>query len=62
MGATATDAPEFFLVEEFAELLRVGKSTVYNAIAKGEIRVVRIGKTVRIPVAEVRKLTGETSS
>jgi excisionase family DNA binding protein len=39
-------------VGEFAEKRRLNKKTVYDAIARKEIRVVRVGRSIRIPVEE----------
>jgi excisionase family DNA binding protein len=38
-----------FSVQEFAETIGVGGQTVYDAIARGEIRHVRIGRRIVIP-------------
>ncbi|MBI3129507.1 MAG: helix-turn-helix domain-containing protein [Candidatus Tectomicrobia bacterium] len=43
------DLPAVLTVDELAEFLRVGRDTVYQAIAKGEIPgACRIGRTIRI--------------
>ena len=36
-------------VKEVAAILRVGRNQLYQAVARGEIRAVRIGRTIRIP-------------
>jgi excisionase family DNA binding protein len=36
-------------VKEAAAILRVGRNQLYQAVARGEIRAVRIGRTIRIP-------------
>ena len=43
---------------EYAEAARVGKSSVYEAIGRGEIDHIRIGRSIRIPVKEFNKLKG----
>lgn len=40
--------PDFYLVEELAEKLRVNKMTIYRRIKAGKIAVHRIGKEYRI--------------
>ncbi|HLH70449.1 MAG TPA: helix-turn-helix domain-containing protein [Candidatus Dormibacteraeota bacterium] len=40
---------ELLRVEEVAELLRVGRTKVYQLLARGELPVVRIGRSVRVP-------------
>lgn len=41
--------PEMLTVKEIAAILRVGRNQLYAAIARGELRAVRIGHTIRIP-------------
>lgn len=43
-------------VDEAAAMLGVGRAHLYNMITRGEVRAVRLGRTVRIPSAEVRRL------
>lgn len=49
-------------VEQAGEILGIGRSTVYELIAQGEIETVHIGRCCRIPVAAldeyVRRLRG----
>ncbi|HTF51546.1 MAG TPA: helix-turn-helix domain-containing protein [Pseudonocardia sp.] len=44
-------------VSEVAELVRVSKMTIYRMIYKGELPAISVGKSYRIPVAAVRRLT-----
>jgi len=48
------DGQAVFNVEEFAEILRTNTWTIYEAIRRKEIPVVRIGRVIRIarPVVE----------
>ena len=39
----------FLTISEAAALLRVHERTLYNRIADGSIKSVRIGRTIRIP-------------
>ncbi len=45
----------FLTAEETAEVLRVGRSRVYELLAAGEITSVKIGRLRRIPVDAVRE-------
>jgi excisionase family DNA binding protein len=36
-------------VKEVAAILRIGRNQLYEAVARGDIRAVRIGRTIRIP-------------
>jgi excisionase family DNA binding protein len=40
---------EYLTVPEVQRLLRVGRSVVYQSIANGSIKSVRIGRLIRIP-------------
>lgn len=40
-------------IPEAAERLGLSRSTVYELIAAGELRVIRYGRAVRVPVGEL---------
>lgn len=44
-----SDAPDVLTVNQVAELLQVDKKTVYEAIHRQEIQVVRLGRIIRVP-------------
>lgn len=44
-------APLLLTVREAAEVLSIGRSTLYELISAGEIEVVHIGRSARVPVA-----------
>ena len=45
--------PLLLTVLEVAQLLGVGRTTVYELIAAGELEVVHIGRAARVPTASV---------
>jgi len=45
-GATL---PEVLTAREAAAILRVGRNQLYQAVARGEVGAVRIGRSIRIP-------------
>ena len=45
-------------VSEVAELLGVCRSTMYQAVRRGEIPVIKIGKRYLVPTAHVAHLLG----
>jgi excisionase family DNA binding protein len=47
-GALAT-LPEVLTAREAAAILRVGRNQLYQAIGRGEVGAVRIGRSIRIP-------------
>jgi excisionase family DNA binding protein len=49
--------PELLTVAEVAALVRVSKMTIYRMIRKGELPAIAVGKSYRIPIADVRSLT-----
>lgn len=48
--------PEYITQAQAAELLGVHEDTVRAAIRRGDLPVVRLGRAVRIPLAEIAKL------
>ena len=44
-----TTLPEVLTAREAAAILRVGHNQLYQAIARGELGAVRIGRSIRIP-------------
>jgi len=47
--------PDFYLVEELAEKLRVNKMTIYRYIKAGKLEAFKTGKEFRIAKAEFDK-------
>lgn len=59
--ATARRAPSgplLLWIAEAAELLSISRSSLYQLVASGEVRGVRLGRTVRIPQQELERLAG----
>ena len=52
-------ADMFYTPEELAAMLKVTRQAIYSWIQQGRIEAVRIGRTVRIPGAEVERLLRE---
>ncbi len=42
-------------VQEAVQATRVGRTTLYQAISDGELRVVRIGRRIVVPVASLNE-------
>lgn len=47
--AKNTNTPAVFTVREVAEILRIGKISAYQAVARGEVPCIRIGRRILIP-------------
>ena len=45
-------------VEEFAGLLGLSRNGAYNAVRDGKIPSIRIGRSIRVPCAPLRKMLG----
>lgn len=43
-------------VDEAADLLSISRSLAYNAVERGEIKTVRLGRRLIVPLAELRRL------
>jgi excisionase family DNA binding protein len=41
--------PEVLTAREAAAILRIGRNQLYQAVARGELGAVRIGRSIRIP-------------
>ncbi len=54
--------PDFYLVEELAEKLRVNKMTIYRWIKAGKLTALKIGKNYRIAETEVERIIHELST
>jgi excisionase family DNA binding protein len=46
---TVAMLPEVLTVREAAAILRVGRNQLYQAVTRGELGAVRIGRSIRIP-------------
>jgi excisionase family DNA binding protein len=57
-GIDLATLPAVLKVAEVARLLRTGRNQTYAAIESGEIRAVRIGRSIRVPRGEVARLLG----
>ncbi len=49
-------------IEEAARVLAVGRSTLYELIAAGELETVHIGRCRRVPVESLRKFVARRAS
>jgi excisionase family DNA binding protein len=54
---TAVDsAHQALKVEEAARLLRISRASAYRRVGDGTIRVVRLGRLIRVPRAAIEEL------
>lgn len=52
--------PEFYLVDELAEKLRVNRMTIYRYIKAGKLHAHKTGREYRIPRAEFNRFLEAT--
>jgi excisionase family DNA binding protein len=60
-GALAT-LPEVLTAREAAAILRVGRNQLYQAVGRGELGAVRIGRSIRIPKQALLDLLAAASA
>lgn len=53
--------PLLLSLQATANLLSIGRSTAYELVRAGELPVVRLGRSVRVPAAALRKWLDEHS-
>lgn len=51
-------AEHIYTIPEAADFLKVTRQTVYNLINRGELRRFKVGRSTRIPAADVHALVG----
>jgi excisionase family DNA binding protein len=52
--------PEVLTAREAAAILRVGRNQLYQAVARGELGAIRIGRSIRIPKQALLDLLAST--
>ena len=53
--------PQFYLVEELADKLRVNKMTIYRWIKAGKLKAAKIGKEYRIARTEFERVVAKAT-
>lgn len=56
LASSVSDIPSLLRVDEAAAMLKVSSKTVRRLLARGGLKVVRIGRLVRIPSSEINRL------
>ena len=60
-GTGAEPLPRVLTVDEGAALYRVSRNSMYAAIHRGEIPVIKVGKRLLLPTAKLLERLGEES-
>jgi len=61
MHSTLEEAPDVLTPEETAKLLRIGRNAAYEAIQRGDIPSVRIGRRILVPKLALQRMLGEVT-
>jgi excisionase family DNA binding protein len=56
MDTRVADLPDVLTVNETAQLLRIGRNSAYEAIRRGELPSVRIGRRLLVPRVALERL------
>jgi excisionase family DNA binding protein len=56
---TLDNLPEFLTVDEYAQLMRRGRSSAFEDIHSGRVRALRMGRRLLVPRAEIERLVNE---
>jgi len=51
--------PQTISVEEAGKVLGIGRNSAYEAVRRGEIPVIKIGKLLRVPVVALERMLEE---
>jgi excisionase family DNA binding protein len=62
MSQRKTATGEFLDPRAFGELLDLNRESVYRAIARGDLQAVRVGRSIRLPRAQLDALLIEAST
>ena len=57
-GSVGFSSELLLTVPQAAQVLAIGRSTAYELIAAGELEVVHIGRSVRVPVRALEEYVG----
>lgn len=52
--------PVVLSVQQLAEVLQIGRNSAYDLVKSGQIRSIRIGRTIRIPQAALLEYLGKS--
>ena len=59
---TETRLPMLFSVEEVADILHIGRSTVFKLIKEGKIQSIKLGRSRRIPIDSMQNYVDDLIS
>lgn len=58
---TSNSLPVVLSVQQLAEVLQIGRNAAYQLVNTGQIRSIRIGRTIRIPQAALLEYLNQLS-
>ena len=54
------DYPDIMSIDDLKSALRIGRTKAYELVGSGEIRSIKVGKSIRIPKTSLLDYIGET--
>jgi excisionase family DNA binding protein len=60
-SSSISTLPEVLTAREAAAILRVGRNQLYQAVSRGELGSIRIGRSIRIPKQSLLDLLASAS-
>lgn len=60
ISISSENLPVVLSVQQLAEVLQIGRNSAYDLVKSGQIRSIRIGKTIRIPQAALLEYLGKS--
>ncbi len=60
-AAALAGLPEVLTAREAAAILRIGRNQLYQAVARGQLHAIRIGRSIRIPTQTLLDLLAHDS-
>ena len=59
---TETRLPMLFSIEEVADILHIGRSTVFKLIKEGKIQSIKMGRSRRVPIDAMQNYVNDLIS
>ena len=59
---TETRLPMLFSIEEVADILHIGRSTVFKLIKEGSIQSIKLGRSRRVPIDAMQNYVNDLIS
>jgi excisionase family DNA binding protein len=58
-GRNLDNMPDVLTVEQFRQIMQIGRNQAYEFIHSGAVRSIKLGRIIRIPKLAVKELLGK---